>query len=373
MEYLEGQTLKHRLRDGPLEIKETIRLGIQIKDALEAAPRKGIVHRDIKPANVFLTSEGKIKILDFGLAKSLPASDDVTLTQSFTEKFAAVGTPAYMAPEQVLGKEVDQRTDLWAFGVLLYEMATGVRAFQGETTAALTDAILHEQPSAPSSVNRKLPAELDRIVSKALEKESYGRYQRASEVKANLERLERDLHEGKAAVARRKLGRSLTVKRVAIGAGLAALVFASVLKKAGRGLTHSILRPKRAPVLLHGGQGPCDFWIYARSDPSRSGQVAGGNEKVLAARKAAKHRGWTAVGSAGSPRRSGGVKPQEAGHRQQGPDEQEQGCRKEEERTPRPDSRLTSNSSIIDKGRVADNPRGMSRSPRIASVAVSPS
>jgi eukaryotic-like serine/threonine-protein kinase len=245
MEHLEGQTLKHRLRDGPLEIREALRLGIQIAGALEAAHEKGIIHRDIKPANVFLTSSGQTKILDFGLAKSLPTSDDATLTETFTEWPRVVGTLPYMAPEQVLGKPVDHRTDLWAFGALLYEMATGVRAFQGETTVALTDAILHAQPTAPSRVNHRLPSEFDCLLVKALEKDSHERYQKASELKANLERLEGDLHGGTVAPAKRvQVGRALTLRRAVIGVALAVVVFAGslgwFLRKPGRETRNAI-------------------------------------------------------------------------------------------------------------------------------------
>jgi eukaryotic-like serine/threonine-protein kinase len=237
--------LKHRLRDGPLEIREALRLGIQIAGALEAAHEKGIIHRDIKPANVFLTSSGQTKILDFGLAKSLPTSDDATLTETFTEWPRVVGTLPYMAPEQVLGKPVDHRTDLWAFGALLYEMATGVRAFQGETTVALTDAILHAQPTAPSRVNHRLPSEFDCLLVKALEKDSHERYQKASELKANLERLEGDLHGGTVAPAKRvQVGRALTLRRAVIGVALAVVVFAGslgwFLRKPGRETRNAI-------------------------------------------------------------------------------------------------------------------------------------
>jgi len=261
MEYLEGQTVKHRLRDGPLEIEETLRLGIQTAGALETAHGKGIVHRDIKPANVFLTSAGQTKILDFGLAKSLPASDDATLTQTLTEWPGVVGTLPYMAPEQVLGKPVDHRTDLWALGALLYETATGVRAFRGETAAALTDAILHSQPRAPSRVNHKLAAELDSVICKALEKEAHERYQKASELKANLERLERDLLEGNVShVTRGRVGRARALRPAVIAAALAAVVLAGslgwFLMKAAREATHAISRRTTVAVLpFHNASG----------------------------------------------------------------------------------------------------------------------
>ena len=191
MEYLEGRPLSLFLRGKPLETNEILRLGIQIAEGLEAAHSKGVIHRDIKPSNVFVTTTGQVKILDFGLAKSLP-EPDVTLSKAFTEPQTVLGTLLYMAPEQVLGKQVDHRADLWSFGVLLYEMATGLPAFQGQTSAAITDAILHSQPSPPCRLNHALPASFDRVVAKALEKNSQLRYQSASESKADLTRLERD-------------------------------------------------------------------------------------------------------------------------------------------------------------------------------------